>query len=122
IDRTFDTSGFYFHDGGVQTNGVDDPTKQRNDVRIRLSDNLRALPTRLDDFRGQGLNLWDISFVKRFALTERVRLQLNFELLNAFNRVQFSNPNLDPTSADFGRVTSQANLPRSMQVAAKVVF
>ena len=106
----------------MQTNGVDDPSKQLKDTRIRLSDNLRTLPTRLDDFRGQGLSLWDISVVKRFALTERVRLQLNFELLNAFNRVEFSNPGLDPTSSDFGRVTSQSNLPRSMQLAAKVLF
>ena len=27
----FDTSGFYFHDAAVQTNGVDDPAKQRAD-------------------------------------------------------------------------------------------
>ena len=119
---TFDTGGFYFHDPAVQTAGVDDAAKQRADQRIRLADNLRTLATRFDEFRGQPLNLWDISFVKRLALTERVRLQFNLELLNAFNRVQFSNPNLDPTSSDFGKVTSQANLPRNIQVAAKLLF
>jgi len=35
----FDTSGFYFHDAAVQTNGVDDPSKQRNDSRIKLTNN-----------------------------------------------------------------------------------
>jgi hypothetical protein len=119
---TFDTSGFYFHDAAVQTGGADDAAKQRNDQRIKLTDNLRALPTRLDDFRGQPLNLWDISFVKRVALTDRVRLQVNVELLNAFNRVQFANPSLDPTNSDFGKVTSQSNLPRSIQLAAKLLF
>jgi hypothetical protein len=92
IDQAFDTSGFYFHDAGVQTNGADDPAKQQNDTRIRLLDNLRTLPTRLDGLRSQPLNLWDISVVKRFAITGRVRLQLNLDLLNAFNRVQFGNP------------------------------
>ena len=41
---------------------------------------------------------------------------------NAFNHPIFSNPNTDPTNADFGKVTSQANLPRDIQLAAKIVF
>ena len=40
----FDTSGFYFHDAAVQTNGVDDPAKQRADQRIRLANNVRDDP------------------------------------------------------------------------------
>ena len=45
----FDTSGFYFHDAAVQTNGVDDPAKQRADQRIqprpRTSGRFRAAGT-----------------------------------------------------------------------------
>jgi hypothetical protein len=122
IDNVFATGGFYFHDPAVQTGGVDDPVKQRADKRIGLSDNIRTLPSRFDNFRGQPLTLWDISVVKRFPITERVRLQLNFEMLNAFNRPQFADPNLDPTSSDFGKVTSQSNLPRNIQLAAKLLF
>ncbi len=122
IDNTFDTSGFYFHDSAVQTNGADDSAKQRADSRIKLLHNLRTLPSRLSSFRGQGLALWDISIVRRVPVTDRVRMQFNLELLNAFNRVQFDNPNLDPTSSSFGKVTSQANLPRNIQLAAKVIF
>ena len=40
----FDISGFYFHDAAVQTSGVDDPTKQRADSRIRLANNVRYFP------------------------------------------------------------------------------
>ena len=43
----FDVSGFYFHDAAVQTNGVDDPAKQRADQRIRLANNIRTLPITL---------------------------------------------------------------------------
>jgi hypothetical protein len=118
----FDTSGFYFHDAAVQTNGVDDPVKQRADPRIRLSQNVRYFPSRVPGLRGQGLNLWDISIVKQVPLNGRVRAQFNIEFLNAFNHPVFNNPSTDPTSADFGKVTSQNNLPRDIQLAAKIVF
>jgi hypothetical protein len=118
----FDVSGFYFHDAAVQTNGVDDPVKQRGDQRIRLVNNVRYFPSRVPGLRGQGLNLWDISFVKQMRFSGRVRAQFHIELLNAFNHPVFNNPNTDPTNADFGKVTTQANLPRDIQLAAKIVF
>jgi hypothetical protein len=121
-DPVFDVSGFYFHDALVQTNGVDDPAKQRNDNRIRLSSNIRYFPSRVPGLRGQPLNLWDISFVKQVQFNDRLRAQFHVELLNAFNHPVFNNPNTDPTNANFGKVTSQANLPRDIQLAAKIIF
>jgi hypothetical protein len=118
----FDISGFYFHDAAVQTNGVDDPAKQRADQRIRLLNNIRYFPSRVDGLRGQPLNLWDLSFIKQIRLNDRFRAQFHVELLNAFNHPIFANPNTDPTNADFGKVTSQLNLPRDIQLAAKIVF
>ena len=118
----FDISGFYFHDAAVQTSGVDDPTKQRADSRIRLANNVRYFPSRIPGLRGQGLNLWDISIVKQVQINGRVRAQFNVEFLNAFNHPVFNNPGTDPTAADFGKVTSQNNLPRDIQLAAKIVF
>ena len=95
-DPVFDVSGFYFHDAAVQTNGVDDPTKQRADSRIRLASNIRYFPSRVDGLRGQGLHLWDISIVKQVPLSGRVRAQFNVEFLNAFNHPIYNNPNTDP--------------------------
>jgi hypothetical protein len=118
----FDISGFYFHDAAVQTNGTDDPAKQRADQRIRLANNIRYFPSRVDGLRGQPLNLWDLSFIKQVRLNDRFRAQFHVELLNAFNHPIFANPNTDPTNADFGKVTSQLNLPRDIQLAAKIVF
>ena len=43
----FDVSGFYFHDAAVQTNGVDDPAKQRADKRIRSPTTSATLPVAL---------------------------------------------------------------------------
>jgi len=118
----FDLSGFYFHDAAVQTNGVDDPVKQRADTRIRLANNVRYFPSRVDGIRSPFLKLWDISIVKQVPLSGRVRAQFNVEFLNAFNEVVFNDANTDPTNASFGKVTSQNNLPRDIQLAFKVVF
>lgn len=117
----FDTSGFYFHDAAVQTGGVDDPAKQRADSRIRLSGNIRTLPTRWDGLRSPRLTNWDMSFVKGVQIS-RIRTEVHLELYNAFNDVFFNNPNLSPTSANFGKVSSQNNLPRNIQIGMKVLF
>jgi hypothetical protein len=36
--------------------------------------------------------------------------------------VVFNDASTTPTSADFGKVTSQNNLPRDIQLAFKIVF
>jgi hypothetical protein len=118
----FDISGFYFHDAAVQTNGADDPVKQRADTRIRLASNLRYFPSRVDGLRSPFLKLWDISIVKQVPMGGRVRAQLNVEFLNAFNVVVFNDANTDPTNANFGKVTSQNNLPRDIQLGFKIVW
>jgi carboxypeptidase family protein/TonB-dependent receptor-like protein len=118
----FDIGGFYFHDAAVQTDGVDDPNKQRQDTRISLSQNIRYFPSRIDGIRSPFLKLWDISIVKQIGLGGNVRGQFNLEFLNAFNVVVFNDANTTPNSADFGKVTSQNNLPRDIQLAFKIVF
>jgi hypothetical protein len=117
----FDISGFYFTDAAVMTNGQLDPVKQRADQRIRLANNVRTTPSRWDGFRGPRYTNWDMSFVKGFDVG-RVRAQVHLELYNAFNDVFYNNPNLDPTSANFGLVSSQNNLPRNIQIGTKIVF
>jgi hypothetical protein len=117
----FDTSGFYFHDAAVQTGGVVDPARQRADQRIRLANNIRTLPSRWDGFRGPRYTNWDMSFVKGIDLG-RVQARIHLELYNAFDNVFYNNPNLDPTSANFGKVSSQNNLPRNIQIGTRLVF
>jgi hypothetical protein len=120
-EPVFDTRGFYFHDAAVQTNGVDDPVKQRADQRIRLTNNIRTLPSRWNGLRGPRYTNWDMSFVKAFDVG-RLRAQFHIELYNAFNDVFYNNPNLDPTSSNFGKVSSQNNLPRNIQIGTRIVF
>lgn len=127
IDNTFDISRFYYTDATVRRDPSDpnspmDPARQRADQRIQLANNLRTFPTRLSGFRGQGLNLWDLSIIKHFSISESMKFQVRGEFLNAFNHPQFDNPNTDPTSSNFGKITNQNNLPRNVQIGLKLVF
>ena len=65
----------------------------------------------------------DFGIMKRTYFTEAINLEFRFEMFNAFNRVRFGGPatNLsDPFN--FGKVTSQANNPRTSQFALKFNF
>ena len=72
--------------------------------------------------RAQALNYMDMSIVKRFDITSRVRAQFHLEIYNAFNQTFFNNPELNPTNANFGKVTSQNNLPQNLQIGFRVFF
>ena len=80
------------------------------------------LSPRLPDVRSDGVRNFDISLFKDFLLTERFRLQLRGEALNAFNTPRFGTPNTSVTSASIGVITSQANSPRQIQLGLKLLF
>jgi hypothetical protein len=88
----------------------------------QLSQNIQTLSTRFSGIRGDGLNNWDISMVKNTTITEHARLQFRTEFINALNHPQFSTPNTTPTSSSFGRVTSTAQWPRTVQFGMKLLF
>jgi hypothetical protein len=76
------------------------------------------------NLRTAGIAQWDFSVFKRFAVgnQERMHFELRGEVFNAFNRVQFSPPGTTFGNSDFGVVTSQANLPRLIQVSGRFAF
>jgi hypothetical protein len=49
-------------------------------------------------------------------------MQFRAEAFNAFNHVQFANPNTTITSNTFGRISAQQNTPRDIQLALKLMF
>lgn len=60
--------------------------------------------------------------MKYFPIYERLRLQLRAEAFNLLNHPIFSAPNTTVGSASFGTISGQANAPRSIQAAVKVVW
>jgi hypothetical protein len=76
----------------------------------------------LPNVRAPGVNNLDFSVFKNFRLGERFTLQFHAEAFNIFNRVQFGVPNQTLGSLSFGEITTQANTPRELQFALKLLF
>ncbi|MFB3828617.1 MAG: carboxypeptidase regulatory-like domain-containing protein [Bryobacteraceae bacterium] len=116
-----------YYGGALNYNprGVDgafDTSRFNTDSRQQLGQNIRLFPTRFNNLRQNGPNNIDLSILKDTAIKERVKLQFRTEFFNALNHVQFGMPNVSPTSSSFGRITSQYNLPRTVQMALKLVW
>lgn len=72
--------------------------------------------------RSPGQNGWDIGLFKDTSLTERFRTQMRLEAINAFNTPVFRAPNTSFGNANFGRVTSQANFARVIQISLRLFW
>ena len=88
----------------------------------QLSLNRRTLPTRFANLRQDGVNQVDFSVIKKFHITEKLALTYRCEFFNSTNRAIFNAPDLSPTSSTFGRILGQANTPRRIQMALRLVF
>jgi hypothetical protein len=71
--------------------------------------------------QGPGLNSWDVSVRKRFALSERFRVQLQADFFNIFNRANFRDLEESLNNAAFGTVLN-AGPPRNIQLGLKLTF
>jgi len=72
--------------------------------------------------RAHGVRNFDLSFFKNLSVRSGLTAQVRIEALNAFNRVQFSAPNTSVTSSSFGVISGQANTPRQLQFALKMLW
>ena len=91
----------------------------------QLDRNVHTFGTRYGNLRQDGAANIDLSVLKDTRISERVNFQLRFEAFNAFNRPQFDVPKStidNPTNSAFGKITNQPNLPRSIQMGARLVF
>jgi hypothetical protein len=65
----------------------------------------------------------DLSIAKNIAVTERYKVMLTGDFLNAFNHVNFRFPSLSLNSqASFGVFSAQSNFPRRIQIGARFEF
>jgi hypothetical protein len=73
--------------------------------------------------RGPSQKLVSLSLQKTTRLTERMGLELRWDVFNVFNFVNFANPNADLTDeTDFGQITRTVGGPRTMQFGVKLKF
>jgi trimeric autotransporter adhesin len=65
---------------------------------------------------------WDIGLLKDTQIFERLGAQFRLEAINAFNTPIFRLTNTGFGTANFGRITSQANFPRTVQVSVRLFW
>lgn len=84
---------------------------------------LRTLSTRFPNIRTIRPGILDFSVFKAFTLREGLNLQFRAESFNLNNTPWFGGPNTTLGSSAFGVVSpSQANDPRNVQLALKLIF
>ncbi len=81
-----------------------------------------SAPRRITQLRMDGTHDTDVSLLKSIALRESMSLQFRADFFNLTNTPQFGSPNTSVGSSAFGEVTSQANLPRSIQFGLELFF
>jgi hypothetical protein len=72
-------------------------------------------------FRGPNYANMDLSVIKRFPITERMRFTLRADFFNLFNKVNLGIPNSDVTQGNFGLSTTAAPA-RIIQFAGRFDF
>ena len=86
--------------------------------------------TAVGDFGNTGRNILrgpnqenvDISLIKYFPITERMKFEFRSEFFNAFNMVSFDNPINVLASANVGQIVATSTGPRVIQFALKFNF
>jgi hypothetical protein len=75
--------------------------------------------SRTISLRGPGLANFDVSLFKTFDIGEKVKAQFRAEALNFTNTPLFNGPNTTFTNPQFGRINSQANFSRLVQLGVR---
>lgn len=107
---------------------VDGSFAQRLDGWINPAAFSQAAPltfgnvSRTIGMRGPGQSNWDVSLFKTVTIAENYKAQFRLEALNAMNTPLFRSPETRFGNASFGKVTSQANFPRMLQLGVRLFF
>jgi hypothetical protein len=95
----------------------------KNGVYQDFANYVQTYPTRWNDVRASRVNNVDIGLRKTFHIVDRLKLQLRFDVFNAFNHPRFAAPDTTPTDSTFGVVTgSQQNQARTVELGARASF
>jgi hypothetical protein len=110
--------GNLFFYGDLNDIAIDNPTRERwfntdagfekNPARTPAAFQKRSFPFRIDGVRGMALTATNMSIQRTFDLGNRRALQFRIDGQNLFNRQQWQDANVNPTSTLFGQVTNVA--------------
>jgi hypothetical protein len=71
---------------------------------------------------GPGFQDWNLALFKRFVVSEKTAFQFRAEAYDFVNHPNLGAPNYNPTSPQFGEVTSKTNLARNLQLSLRFDF
>jgi hypothetical protein len=97
-------------------------SRQPNAPNNQTQTQYRYFPYEVPGARAPGAQNFDLSFGKRTNITERFGLQFRAEFFNVANHPVFGSPNMSYNSALFGKITSQANIPRAIQLGLRLTY
>ena len=91
---------------------------------LQPSDTIRTFDLQFNNLRRNRTRNLDVSKLKKFVFSENGRRypQFRVEAFNVTNRVTFGAPQLAPTNALFGQISTQANTPRRLQTGMRLVW
>jgi hypothetical protein len=69
-----------------------------------------------------GIQDWNIGLLKSFPVKEKAQFQFRAEAYDFINHPNLSTPNLNPTSGQFGMITSKTGLARNLQLSLRFSF
>jgi hypothetical protein len=69
-----------------------------------------------------GLQDWNLSAIKTFPINESNAFEFHADVYDFVNHANWSGANFNPTSSQFGEITSKSGLSRNMQVGLKYRF
>jgi hypothetical protein len=125
-------SNIFFY-GNLEDIAVDNPTIdrwfnvdagfERDPAKAAAAFQKRTFPFRIDGVRGPNLMLLNMNFMRNVQLPARKTLQLRIDMLNALNRMHYGNPDLNPTSTQFGKITTApGTIMRFVTFVMKLTF
>ena len=79
---------------------------ERDPAKAPANFQKRQFPFRIEGVRGPDLKMVNVNVMRTFLLGGRRTAQFRVDVINATNRDTFNNPTVDPTSTNFGRITS----------------
>jgi hypothetical protein len=96
---------------------------ERDPAKTPTAYNTRVFPFRIAGVTGPDLLQINLNFLRSFSLGNRRTLSFRADIINVPNRTTFANPNLTPTSTNFGRITNAtSSTPRFVQFVTRLTF
>lgn len=113
-DGTFDPTKTWFNiDAGFERDTADQPAAFQK----------RVFPFRVDGVRGFDLSFVHMNVARTFTLGGRRTFQFRVDIQNLLNRQHYANPDMNPTSTNFGQIRAvNNNVMRFITFNAKFNF